>query len=143
VFTGPLPRNASDNRSAAFGYSFLWAKWLNEKDIHNEMFSVYGGKCLSRKAVHGWADKFSQGRSQVTDDAQPGAEVTEKTVKKLLRCGFRPAGKAMGQVYQCWWRIYREIKVFSRLKYHMFYVLYPFVPYLLTIPRILYFHSCL
>jgi hypothetical protein len=30
---------------------FLWAKGLNTKDIHKEMFSVYGGKCLSRDAV--------------------------------------------------------------------------------------------
>jgi hypothetical protein len=44
--------------------------------------------------------------------------------QKLLRCGFRRAGKAMGQVYQCWWRMCREINVFSRLEYHMFYVLY-------------------
>jgi hypothetical protein len=33
---------------------FLWAKGLNAKDIHKEMFPVYGGKCLSRKAVHNW-----------------------------------------------------------------------------------------
>jgi hypothetical protein len=25
---------------------FLWAKGLNAKDIHKEMFPVYGGKCL-------------------------------------------------------------------------------------------------
>jgi hypothetical protein len=30
---------------------FLWAKLPNAKDIHKEMFPVYGGKCLSRKAV--------------------------------------------------------------------------------------------
>jgi hypothetical protein len=24
--------------------AFLWAKWLNAKDIHKEMFPVYGGK---------------------------------------------------------------------------------------------------
>jgi hypothetical protein len=42
----------------------------------------------------------------------------------------------MGQVYQCWWRICREINVFlSRFEYHMFYVLYQFVAYLLTLPR--------
>jgi hypothetical protein len=35
-------------------------------------------------------------------------------------------GKAMGQVYQCWWRICREINAFSRFEYHMFDVLYPF-----------------
>jgi hypothetical protein len=40
----------------------------------------------------------------------------------------------MGQAYQCWWRICREINVFSRFKYHMFHVLDPFVTYLLTLP---------
>jgi hypothetical protein len=39
----------------------------------------------------------------------------------------------MGQVYQCWWRICREINVFSRFEYHMFYILYPFVANLLTL----------
>jgi hypothetical protein len=29
----------------------LWAKELNAKDIHKEMFSVWGGKCLSGKAL--------------------------------------------------------------------------------------------
>jgi hypothetical protein len=33
---------------------FLWAKELNAKDIHKEMFPVYGGECLSRKSVHNW-----------------------------------------------------------------------------------------
>jgi hypothetical protein len=36
---------------------FLWAKLLNVKDIHKEMFPVYGRKCFSRKAVHGWVEK--------------------------------------------------------------------------------------
>jgi hypothetical protein len=31
--------------------SFLWAKGFNAKDIHKEMFPIYGGKCMSRKAV--------------------------------------------------------------------------------------------
>jgi hypothetical protein len=47
------------------------------------MFPVYGGKCLSRKAVHNWVEKFSQGRSKAADDARPGAEVAETTVKML------------------------------------------------------------
>jgi hypothetical protein len=45
-------------------------------------------------------------------------------------------GKAMGPVSQCWWMICREIKVFSRFEYHMFYVLYPFVTYLPNLSRI-------
>jgi hypothetical protein len=42
---------------------FLWAKGLDAKDIHKEMFPVHGGKCLSHKAVHKWVEKLSQGRS--------------------------------------------------------------------------------
>jgi hypothetical protein len=38
---------------------FLWVKGLNAKDIHKEMFPVYGGKCLSRKAVHNWVADVS------------------------------------------------------------------------------------
>jgi hypothetical protein len=105
------------------------------------MFSVYGGKSLSRKAVHNWVEKFFQGRSKVTDDVRPGAEVTETTVKRLLCCGFRRNGKAMGQVYQCWWKMCREIKSFPRFEYHTFYVLYPFVTCSLTLRRI--YDSCL
>jgi hypothetical protein len=37
---------------------FLWAKGLNAKDIHKEMFSVYVGKCLLRKAVPPWWQTF-------------------------------------------------------------------------------------
>jgi hypothetical protein len=52
--------------------SFLWAKGLNAKDIHKEKFPFYGGKCLSRKAVHNWAEKFSQGLSKSADYVRPG-----------------------------------------------------------------------
>jgi hypothetical protein len=50
----------------------------------------------------------------------------------------------MGQVYQCWWGICREINVFPRFEYHTFYVLYPFVTYLLAPPpniRFVFSHS--
>jgi hypothetical protein len=100
------------------------------------MFPLYSGKCLLRTAAHNWVEKFSQERSKVADDARPGAEVAETTVKRLLRCGFRRTGKAMGQVYQCWWRICREIIVLFIFEYHIVYVLYPSVTYLRTLPRI-------
>jgi hypothetical protein len=51
---------------------FLWARGLSAKDNHSETFPVYGRKCLSHKAVHNWFEKFSQGRSQIIDDAWPG-----------------------------------------------------------------------
>jgi hypothetical protein len=38
--------------------SFL-AKGLNAKDIHKEIISVYGEKCLSRKAIRDWAENVS------------------------------------------------------------------------------------
>jgi hypothetical protein len=59
--------------------------------------------------------------------------VAETTVKRLLCCGFRRIGKAMGQVCQCWWKVCREIIIFSGLKYHMYCVLYQFVTYLLAL----------
>jgi hypothetical protein len=37
-------------------------KGLNAKDVHKEMFRVYGGKCLSRKAVHNCVEKFFRRR---------------------------------------------------------------------------------
>jgi hypothetical protein len=66
----------------------LWAKGLNSNDICKEMFPAFGGKCLSRKAVHTWVQKFSQGRSKVAHDETGGEEVAETTVKRLLCCGF-------------------------------------------------------
>jgi hypothetical protein len=51
---------------------FLWANGLNVKNVHKEMFPVNGGKCLSRKAVHNWFEKFSQGRSKVAYCVGPG-----------------------------------------------------------------------
>jgi hypothetical protein len=38
---------------------FLWAKRLNVKDIHKEIFPVYDGKCMSRKAFHSWLANVS------------------------------------------------------------------------------------
>jgi hypothetical protein len=38
---------------------FLGAKGLNVKDIDREIFSVYSGKCMSRKAVHSWIANVS------------------------------------------------------------------------------------
>jgi hypothetical protein len=42
-------------RRAVFCCAFLWAKGLNTKDIHKEMFLVYGGKCFR-------VNRFTTGR---------------------------------------------------------------------------------
>jgi hypothetical protein len=43
---------------------------------------------VSRKAVHNWVEKFSQGCSEAADDARPGAEVAETQPKDLYAAGF-------------------------------------------------------
>jgi hypothetical protein len=106
---------------------FLWSKGLNAKDIHKEIFPVYGGKCCGSQL----------GVKCFADDEEVETEVRKwlrQQSKRFLCHGFRRTGKAIGQVYKCWWRICREINVFSRFEYHMFYILYPFVIYLLTHP---------
>jgi hypothetical protein len=92
------------------------------------------GKGLSRKTVQKWVEKFCQGRSKVADDARSRTEVAKTTVKILLCCGFPSTGKAMGQVCQCLGEgVSRNVFFFPRFEYNMFYVLYPFVIYLLTL----------
>jgi hypothetical protein len=39
--------------------SFFVGKGLNAKDIHKDMFPVYGGKYLSRKELLNWVAKIS------------------------------------------------------------------------------------
>jgi hypothetical protein len=95
---------------------FLWEKVLSAMKIHKKMFPVYSAKCLWPRAVHNWVEKFSQGPPKVAEDARLGAEVPETTVKRTQCCGFGLTGKAMGQVYQCWWRICREICVLFHVR---------------------------
>jgi hypothetical protein len=71
--------------------------WMQSIFI-TEMLPVCCGKCLERKAVDNWVGKFSQGRFRVADNARSVEEVAEKTVKRLLRCGFRRTGKTMAHV---------------------------------------------
>jgi hypothetical protein len=40
-------------------------------------------------------------------------------VKILLCCRFWHTGKAMGQVYQCFWRICWETDIFYMFEYHI------------------------
>jgi hypothetical protein len=52
----------------------LWAKGPSAKDIHKEMFPVYGGKCLLRKAVHNWVEKRG---GRFADDEEVETEALE------------------------------------------------------------------
>jgi hypothetical protein len=59
------------------------------------MFPVHGGKFFSRKAVHSWVEKFSQGRLKVADDVPSGqsveiaTEATVQWVEELIRADRR------------------------------------------------------
>jgi hypothetical protein len=48
--------NTEEQRSALH---FFVGKRLNAKDIHKEMFPVYGGECLLCREAHNWVEKFS------------------------------------------------------------------------------------
>jgi hypothetical protein len=63
--------------------------------------------------------------------------VAKTAVKRLLCCRFRRTGKALGQDYQRWWRICREIIFFLDFIIACFTFLYPFVKYFPTIPRMI------
>jgi hypothetical protein len=73
-----------------------------------KMFHVYGGKCLSRKAVHNWVKKFSQGRSKVADDARPDdrVEIAIETtvlqrVEELIRVDRRITTDSVATALGC------------------------------------------
>jgi hypothetical protein len=68
---------------------------------------LFTGKCLSLKAIRNWTEERGK---RFADDEE--VEVAETTVERLLCCGFPRTSKGMGQMYQCWWRMYREINVF-------------------------------
>jgi hypothetical protein len=51
---------------------FLWAKKLNAKDSHKEMFPLYGGKFLSRKAVQNRGKKSGK---RFADDEEVKTEL--------------------------------------------------------------------
>jgi hypothetical protein len=66
---------------------------------------MYDGIYLTRKAANNLVEKFIQGSSKLTDNVRPATEMSEAKVKRLPRSGVRCTGKAMEQVYQCWWKI--------------------------------------
>jgi hypothetical protein len=64
------------------------AKGLNAKDVHKEMFPVYGGKYLSRKAVPNCVEKFSQRRSKISDDEMGVLNWLRQQSKDSYAAGF-------------------------------------------------------
>jgi hypothetical protein len=67
---------------------YLWAKGLNALDIRKEMFPVYGGKCLSCKAVLSGIEKLDK---RFADDEEVETEVREwprQPSKDFYAAGF-------------------------------------------------------
>jgi hypothetical protein len=91
---------------------FLWAKELNAKDIHKQMFPVYGGKCLSRSARHSWVDKFSQRRRPVTITT----EGTAQRVEELIRADRRKTTDSVATALGCSDRLVQST-MHERLKF--------------------------
>jgi transposase len=108
----------------------LWAKGLNTKDIHKELFPVYGGKFLLYKAVYNWVKKFSQEHWKLTDDARPGSpveiakEAIVEQVEELIRADRRiridSVATALGCSHGlaqkvCMWWMPRELKDWEKM----------------------------
>jgi transposase len=87
---------------------FLWTKGLSAKDIHKETFRIYGGKCLSCKAVHKWVEKISEERLKVADDARPGlpleiaTEATVQRVEELIRADGKITVDIVATALECY-----------------------------------------
>jgi hypothetical protein len=61
------------------------------------MFPVYGGKCLSRKAIHSWVEKFSQVRSKDPDDETEVRKWLRQQSKDFYGVGFDALVKRWGE----------------------------------------------
>jgi hypothetical protein len=58
-----------------------------------KMFHVYGGKCLSHKAVQNWGEKFSQGRSKVAGDEAKARKWLRQQSKYFYAADFDALAK--------------------------------------------------
>jgi hypothetical protein len=67
---------------------FFVGKRTQCNDIHKEMFYVYGGKCLSLKAVNSLVKQFSQKRSEVADDELEMRKWLRQQSKDFYAAGF-------------------------------------------------------
>jgi hypothetical protein len=66
----------------------LWAKGLNAKDIHKEMFHVYCGNCLSRQAVQNWVEKRGKIFADDEDDETEVRKWLRQQSKDFCAAGF-------------------------------------------------------
>jgi hypothetical protein len=67
---------------------FLWAKGLNAKYIHKDVCPAEGETHLSRKEVHNWIEKLSQGRSKIAGDEMGERKWLRQESKDFYAAGF-------------------------------------------------------
>jgi hypothetical protein len=134
MFRGWLPFLRMYYRRAAFWCAFfLWAKELNAKDIHKEIFSFTVGSVCRVK-------RFTADGQRFAND-----EEVKTGVRKWLRQQSKDFYAAHFDEQVERWDLYRILvedmsrnKCFFSALNITFYVLYPFVTYLLTLPRIIF-----
>jgi hypothetical protein len=97
----------------------LWAKELSAKDIHKEMFPVYGGKCLSRRTVHNWVEKFSQGHSRVEDDEAEVRKWLRQQSEHFYGAGFDALVKLWDKTINVGGGYVKKLMFFPRSEYRM------------------------
>jgi hypothetical protein len=89
---------------------FFVGKKLSEKDFHEEMFPVYGGKCLSRKAVLNWVANVSLMTKRLKRRCGSGWNNSQKTsvlrVSSRNKCFFPVSTITCFTFYILLWRIY-------------------------------------
>jgi hypothetical protein len=82
-------------RAVSYCAFFCGEKGLNAKDIHSEMFAVYGEKCLSRKAVHDWLTRVLLMIKRLKRTSESGSHDSQKLLCYVFR---RRTGKAKGEL---------------------------------------------
>jgi hypothetical protein len=58
---------------------FLWPEGYNAKDIQKEIFLIYRGKCLSRKAVQNWVANVSLMKKRLKRRYESGCDNNRNT----------------------------------------------------------------
>jgi hypothetical protein len=105
--------------------------------FHKEMFPVYGGKCLLRKTIHVWAKK--RGKHFAVGEVQTEVRKWLRQSEDFYAAGFDAQVKRLD-------RCIMLMEDMSRNNFFSpgsnitvcFYVLYPFVAYLLSVPPVRY-----
>jgi hypothetical protein len=94
--------------------------YVGKKDSTRSMFIkkcflfTVGSVCRVKRFATGSRNSLLDVRKVADDETNARKWLRQQSM--LLCCGFRCTAKAMGQMYQWWWRICREINVFPQVR---------------------------